>query len=87
LPQDYPTPTVLHEALVRTSGDVDALSEAELEEMGVSREHAESYMAFLRELGEAASSPYWSAGDDVASFEHWRERYEERAARGDHGYE
>jgi hypothetical protein len=81
------TPPALHEALIGVGGDVASISDAELAAIGVSREHAESYATFLQTLGEAASSPYWSAGDDVASFEHWRERYEERAARGDYSYE
>jgi hypothetical protein len=78
-----PTPPKLYEALVRVGGDVDAISDKELDEIGVSREHAEGFTALLRDLAAASRDPLAASGDDLSSFDYWLKRYDEKMARGD----
>jgi hypothetical protein len=52
-----PTPPALHGARVRVGGDLDRISDLELAEIGVTREHAADYLRFMQDLIASLQQP------------------------------
>ena len=66
------TPPELHEGVGRISvqGDVDMLTDDELAEIGVTREHGEGYARFLAVFTTATMDPLGASGDDLSSYDY-----------------